>query len=165
MVCYSRVIDVDIKCSVIELRNYSYGWYTTGINTSLEASAFSVMIIYVCYSNTAVHPLERDWGCCTFEQHRSPVFLDDGSFTMPGLLVCLLPAAEVSKTVVMAVPGGAVGKRLYCCMMSRFSRASASPCSEKPLQSLAEHLDLCRTCDQSCPAQLQRHAWPLLFTA
>ena len=32
-----------------------------------------------------------------------------GITTMPGLLLCLLPAAEVSKIAVTAVPGGGVG--------------------------------------------------------
>lgn len=30
-------------------------------------------------SNTE-HQLERDWGCCTLEQHHNPAWLDGGSF-------------------------------------------------------------------------------------
>ena len=45
------------------------------------------------------------------------------------IVLYLLPAAEVSKTVVTAVPGGGGGMRLCCCIVSRALRAAACPCS------------------------------------
>ena len=42
-----------------------------------------------------------------------------GATTMPGVLLCLLPAAEANKTAVTVVPGGGVGKALPCCRMLR----------------------------------------------
>ena len=43
----------------------------TGVNTSHLA---------FIRSNTDVHQLERDWGCCTLDQHRNLAWLDNGSF-------------------------------------------------------------------------------------
>ena len=58
---------------------------------------------------------------------------------MPGLLLCLLPAAEVRKTAVTAVPGGGGGKMLCGCKWFKgveYIFLALLCCQLKPLQSL-----------------------------